>query len=137
MADAETASQPGSTVLIANVTVHLASGESFELLPFADEQDVKSKVTDLLDDWAKSGYLMRGGRIYPWHQVKLIEAEVNELSKQASEQQILEWKAADLVKLQQDFWKTKQPRAKKGKDQDKKAEGGKQEDQENGAPHGS
>jgi len=108
MADKKETERPESgTVLVAYVTVHLTSGDSFELLPFQDDVDVKSKVTDLLDDWAKSGYLVRGGHIHPWHRVKLVEATVTELSRRDSEQQLIEWQTSDLTHLQQAFWKTK------------------------------
>jgi hypothetical protein len=112
MADKKEIERPErETVLLAHVTVHLTSGDSFELLPFRDDADVKSRVTDLLDDWAKSGYLVRGGNIYPWHQVKLVEAtSVTELSRRDSEQPLVEWQTSDLSHLQQAFWKTKHPR---------------------------
>jgi hypothetical protein len=116
--------QQSETVFIAYTVVHLASGESFELLPFWDSLDVKSKVTDLLDDWAKSGYLVRGNRIYPWHQVRLIEAtSVTELSRHQAEQQIIEWQAKDLAHMQPSFWKVKQARRKK-EDEQQKDQGG-------------
>jgi hypothetical protein len=106
--------QINETVLIAHVTVHLKSGDSFELLPFEDTSDVKSRVSDLMGDWFKSGFLIRGARIYPWHQVKLVEAtEVAELSKRESEQRFEQWEALDPAHLQQSFWKTKQMREKK------------------------
>jgi hypothetical protein len=106
--------QQDETVLVAYVTVHLESGESFELLPFEDTQDVKSKVGDLLQDWAKSGFLTRGSQIVPWHQVRLIEAtKVEELSSGAAQQQMEEWKAREVGDLRQSFWKTKKAREKK------------------------
>lgn len=112
--------QQSETVFIAYTVVHLASGESFELLPFWDSLDVKSRVTDLLDDWAKSGYLVRGNRIYPWHQVRLVEAtSITELSRHQAEQQIIEWEAKDLAHMQPSFWKVKRPHRKKEDDQRK------------------
>jgi hypothetical protein len=125
MADKKETERPeDETVLAAYVTVHLTSGDSFELLPFRDDADVKSKVTDLLDDWAKSGYLVRGGHIYPWHQVKLVEAtSVTELSRRDSEQQLVEWQTSDLTHLQQAFWKTKHPRKSKQDGEQEKKQG--------------
>ena len=106
--------QANETILLARVSVHLKSGESFELLPFEDTNDVKSKVNDLIGDWSKSGFLIYGSFIYPWHQVKLVEAtEVVELSKSESRQRLEEWNAPALAHLQQCFWKTKQEREKK------------------------
>jgi hypothetical protein len=125
MADKKETERPeGETVLVANVTVHLTSGTSFELLPFQDDVDVKSKVTDLLDDWAKSGYLVRGGHIHPWHQVKLVEAtSVTELARRDSEQQLIVWQTSDLTHLQQAFWKTKRPRKSKQEGEQEKKQG--------------
>jgi hypothetical protein len=123
MAEKQEIERPvGETVLVAYVTVHLTSGDSFQLLPFQDDADVKSRVTDLLDDWVKSGYLVRGGHIHPWHQVKLVEAtSVTELSRRDSEQDLTEWQISDLTHLQQAFWKTKHPRkSKKDGEQEKK-----------------
>jgi hypothetical protein len=110
MADTNEKSQQGNeTVLVAYVTVHLESGESFELLPFEDAQDVKSKVSDLMGDWAKSGFLIRGSHIYPWHRVQRIEAtKVEEMSESDSRRRLDEWQAKDMARLQQGFWKTKQ-----------------------------
>ena len=100
--------------LLARVRVNLISGESFGLLPFEDTNDVKSKVSDLIGDWSRSGFLIYGGLIYPWHQVKLIEAiEVIELSQSALKQRLEEWNAPALAHVQQSFWKTKQTREKK------------------------
>ena len=124
MADTKETERPQSdTVLVANVTVHLISGDSFPLLPFIDDVDVKSKVTALLDDWAKSGYLVRGSHIYPWHQVRLVEASsVTELSRSESDAQIIEWQTLDLAHLRQAFWKTKQPREKEQGDAQKQGD---------------
>ena len=104
----------GDTVLVAFVTAHLQSGESFELLPFEDPEDVKSKVSDLLADWAKSGFLIQGSQIHPWHQVLRVEAtEVVELSRADSLLRRQEWQSRDLYRLQQSFWRTKKERGKK------------------------
>jgi hypothetical protein len=111
------------TVLLARIKVHLKSGESFVLLPFEDTNDVKNKVSELTGDWSKSGFLIYGGLIYPWHEVKLIEAiEVVELSKSDLKPRLEEWNAPVLARVQQSFWKTKQSREKKG-DGDVKEEG--------------
>jgi hypothetical protein len=107
--------QSAETVLVARVRVHLKSGESFGLLPFEDANDVKSKVADLVHDWSESGFLIYGGLIYPWHEVKLIEGiEVVEILKSALKQRLEERNASALADSQQHFWKTKQAREKKG-----------------------
>jgi hypothetical protein len=104
----ERAERSNGTVLIAYVTVHLESGESFELLPFEDAEDVKTKVCELMKAWAKSGFLIRGSHIYPWHRVRRIEAtKVEELSLSDSRLRMEEWKARDTAQMQNSFWKTK------------------------------
>jgi hypothetical protein len=117
----ENMQQADETILIAHVTVHLHSGESFGLLPFEDANDVKSPVRDLIADWAKSGFLIYGSRIYPWHQVRLVEAtQVEELPRRESEQRLEERQAFDLACLRQSVWKTKKACEKKedGKSED-------------------
>jgi hypothetical protein len=103
------------TMLIAFLTAHLESGESFELLPVADAQDVKGKVKELLEDWAKSGFLVEGDQFYPWHRVKRVVAtKVDELSPADWQQQ----KRAidDTSRQRTSFWKTKKAREKKKDD---------------------
>lgn len=113
MADAER-DGVNETMLVANVRVKLVSGEWFELLPFEDENDVKAKVSDLLTDWAKSGFLIRGAEIVPWHQVQRVEAtQVEELSQGDAALRLKEWEAKDSVRLQQSFWRTRKAREKK------------------------
>jgi hypothetical protein len=115
MADANgKAGKDDGTVLVAWVTVHLESGDSFELLPFEDAHDVKSKVSELMKDWAGSGFLIRGSEIYPWHRVqRIVATKIEELSRTDSKKRLEEWQAKDTARLQQSFWKTKQPPEKK------------------------
>lgn len=125
MADTNKTTQDDRTVLVAYVTVHLESGEAFELLPFEDAQDVKSKVKALIGDWAKSGFLIRGSQIVPWHRVQKVEAtKVEEISRDDARRRLDEWQAKDTARLQQSFWKTKQAREEKGEGDEGKAEGG-------------
>lgn len=127
MADENGKARENETVLVAYVTVHLESGASFELLPFEDAEDVKSKVGDLIGDWAKTGYLIRGGDIIPWHRVQRIEAtKVEELSRREWELRRGQWEAADTARMQQNFWRTKKAREKKEKG-DKNGEKGGEE----------
>ena len=116
------------TVLVAHVTVHLESGESFELLPFEDTDDVKSKVCELMKAWAQSGFLIRGSEIYPWHRVRRIEAtRVEEMSPYDSKLQREEWQARETARLQNSFWKTK--RARRAKEEEESGgESGEQKD---------
>jgi hypothetical protein len=131
MADAnEKAGPANDAVLVAYVTVHLESGESFELLPFEDTGDVKSKVCELMKAWAGSGFLIRGSEIYPWHRVLRIEAtRVEEMSPYDSELRRKEWQARETARLQSSFWKTKRARKEKG-------EGGEESGPENSQDSG-
>lgn len=116
MADNEN-EQAVETVLVAFATVYLDTGESFELLPFEDADDVKRSVTDLLEEWARSGFLARGNEFYPWHRVRRIEAtRVLEMTR--SEADLLQAKdgTAKAARMQQSFWKTKHPRERKKED---------------------
>jgi hypothetical protein len=116
--------KPSETVLIAHATVHLVNDESFDLLPFKSDEDVKSKVADLMENWSKSGFLLRGRYIYPWHQVAHVEVTlVEEMSPIESEQQLIDWEINDQYRLQQGFWKTKKPREKKDESKQESAEG--------------
>ena len=64
------------TLLIAHVTAHLIDGTSFELYPFVDPQDVKSKVSELVEGWANSGFFcaapvsFRGTRSSSWRRLR-------------------------------------------------------------------
>ncbi len=101
-------SQP-ETILIAHVSAHLLDGSSFELYPFVDDKDVKAKVSELVGGWANSGFLLRGSRMIPWHQVKLLEAiSVEEISRQEAQQRLMSWQAEDQKRAVQGFWKTKE-----------------------------
>ncbi len=109
------------TLLIAHITVHLLTGESFELYPFVDPDDVKAKVSELVEGWANSGFLLRGARLYPWHQVRLLEATtVEEITRQQAQQRLLAWQAEDQIRAVQSFWKTKQDKSR----QEDKPQGG-------------
>ncbi len=113
------AHQGPQTILIAHVTVHLVTGESFELYPFVDEEDVKAKVSDLVEGWASSGFLLRGPRLYPWHQVRLLETTgVEEITHEEARRRLLSWEAADQARMQQSFWKTKQEKQAEKKEEE-------------------
>ena len=111
MAENERSSQPDlhrDTLLIAHVTAHLVDGSSFELYPFIDAEDVKAKVSELTEGWANSGFLLRGGRLIPWHQVRMLEAtSVEEITRQEAQQRLMNWQAEDQRQAVQNLWKTK------------------------------
>ncbi len=97
------------TLLIAHVTAHLLDGSSFELYPFVDSKDVKAKVSELVEGWASSGFLLRGSMLTPWHQVKVLDTtSVEEITRQEADQRLLRWKAENQVKAVQGFWKSKE-----------------------------
>ncbi|MGI8772393.1 MAG: hypothetical protein ACR2JE_13265 [Acidobacteriaceae bacterium] len=115
------------TLLIAHVRAHLVSGEAFDLLPIKHEQDVKTEVSALIESWSKSGFLLRGRFVYPWHQVKQIEiTSIEELPLRLAEQRFDDLYAAERARTQEDFWRTKQ-KSSDSKDggKDDKKEGGK------------
>ena len=125
--DTEARHDPNTdTILIAHVTAQLTDGSSFELYPFLDPKDVKTKVTELVEGWASSGFLLRGSHLVPWTQVKLLEAtSVEEVTRQEAQQRLLTWQAEDQRRAVQNFWKTKQE-AKGGDNNGEGAEDDKQ-----------
>ena len=126
----ETPEKKPDTLLIAHVTAQLLDGTSFELYPFVDAEDVKSKVTELVEGWAKSGFLLRGAHMVPWGQVKLLEAtSVEEITRQEAQQRLMSWQAEDQRRAVLNFWKTKKEKKKEEKGEDEEggnAEGDKQ-----------
>ncbi len=112
---------PPQVVLIAHLEAHLVSGESIDLLPIRHENDVKSDVTKLLEDWSSSGFLMRGNIAYPWHQVKqVVVTRIEELAPHEVHQRLLELEGANRAQLANGFWKTREPA--ESKDDKKDAE---------------
>jgi hypothetical protein len=115
------------TLLIAHVTAHLLDGTAFELYPFVDENDVKAKVSELVEGWASSGFLLRGSHLIPWHQVKQLEATlVEEITYQEAQQRLMSWQAEDQLRAVKNFWKTKKEKEeeKGGKDDKGEEKGG-------------
>lgn len=122
MAEAYDGPHRNNTVLIAYATVHLESGESFELLPFEDPNDVKSRVCDLIEDWARSGYLVRGNLYYPWHRVRRVEVtKVLELTREEAERELRNDGIQETARMQRSFWRTKHPRERRHRDEHEKA----------------
>ena len=116
-------------ILIAHLHALLVSGEKLELLPIRHENDVKSDVTKLLEDWASSGFLLRGNVAYPWHQVRHIEVtQVEELAPHVVHQRMLELEGASRAQMQQGFWKTREPADGEKKDGDDKKDADKKDD---------
>lgn len=122
MAEAYDGPHTRDTVLIAWATVHLESGESFELLPFEDPNDVKSRVCDLIEDWARSGYLVHGNLYYPWHRVRRVEVtKVEEMTRAEAEHLRHTNGIEETARMQRSFWRTKHPRERKHREEHEKA----------------
>lgn len=92
-------------MLIAYPKAHLVTGETVELLPVRHETDVKKELSELLEGWASSGFLIREKFVYPWHQVRAIEVSVESLSSEQAAQRMLNLQGADRARLQEEFWK--------------------------------
>ena len=116
-------------VLIAHLQAQLLSGEVLKLLPIRHENDVKSDVTRLLEEWAKTGFLLRGNVAYPWHQVRSVEVtEVEELAPHEVHQRMLLLEGSERAQMQKGFWKTRASAAEKdskGEDGEVKKDEGK------------
>jgi hypothetical protein len=119
--DKEKEKQP-PVILIAHLEAHLVSGETIQLLPIRHENDVKSDVSKLLEEWAESGFLLRGNIAYPWHQVKqVIVTKIDEMSPQEAHQRMLELEGASRAQMAKGFWKTRETaEGKDDKDKDDK-----------------
>ena len=91
-------------MLIAHVKAHLVTGEIVDLLPVRHETDVKKEVTELLEGWASSGFLIWEKCVYPWHQVRTIEVAVESLSSSDAAQRLLDLHGADRARLHEEFW---------------------------------
>ncbi len=119
-------------ILIAYLKAHLVDGGSIDLLPIRHENDVKSDVNKLLEDWASSGFLLRGNIAYPWHQVKQVEVtRVEELAPHEVHQRMMELEGASRAQMQNGFWKTRETDDSKesGKGEKKEKDGDAKQDQ--------
>jgi hypothetical protein len=94
-------------MLIARLKAHLVTGETIELLPVRHESDVKKEVTELLNGWASSGFLIWEKFVYPWHQVKTVEVAVENLSSGEVAERMLDLHGSDRARLHDDFWQGK------------------------------
>jgi hypothetical protein len=101
-------------LLIAHLRAHLASGESFDLLPIKHEQDVKGEIESLVQSWSESGFLLHGRFLYPWHQVKHLEVtQVEEMPMAVAHQRYSEFYGVERARAQGDFWRTRRKSEKK------------------------
>ncbi len=110
------AEQKRDVLLIAEVKAYLLDGETVELLPFKHEKDVRAEVNTFIEDWSKTGFLMKDGTCYPWHRVKSVEiTSVNAMTHAEAAPYLQAWRQD--TERQKRFWKTVEPQAKEEKDE--------------------
>jgi len=103
-------------LLIAEVKAYFLNGESVDLLPFKHETDVRAEVNTFIEDWVKTGFLLKENFLYPWHQVKAVEVvSVQALSHAEAAPYLEVWRRD--TEAQKVFWKTRKPAG--GKDEKK------------------
>jgi hypothetical protein len=106
-------------ILIAEVRAHLVSGDTVDLLPFRHEEDVRAEVNKFIEEWSRTGFLLKENFLYPWHQVKQVEVvSVQAITHAQAKPYLDDWEQDS--RAQKAFWKT---RRVKGKEEGKK-EGG-------------
>jgi hypothetical protein len=99
-------------ILIAEVRAHLHDGETIDLLPSTHEEDVRTEVNQFIDDWSKTGFLLKENFLYPWHRVKVVEVmSVQAMTHAQAAPYIDQWNQD--TEAQKAFWKTRKPQAKK------------------------
>ena len=98
-------------VLIAEVRAHLLNGDTVDLLPFRHEEDVRAEVNSFIEDWVRTGFLLKENLMYPWHQVKQVEVvSVRTMSHAEARPYVDDWRQD--TEAQKTFWKTRKPREK-------------------------
>ncbi len=120
MAEGNKSNEPKEDViLIAEVRAHFLDGEIVDLLPFKHEEDVRAEVNKFIEDWSKTGFLLKENFMYPWHQVELVEViSVQAMTHAQAAPYFEQWR--EDTAAQKGFWKTRKPQAKK----EEKAESG-------------
>jgi hypothetical protein len=104
-------------ILIAEVRAHFVDGETVDLLPFKHEEDVRAEINKFIEDWSKTGFLLKENFIYPWHRVKGIEVvSVQAMTHAQAAPYIDQWNQDS--ESQKAFWKTRKSRAKKEENSD-------------------
>src|SRR5580704_6272424 len=111
--DKESKNEPKEDViLIAEVRAHFLDGEAVDLLPFKNKEDVRAEVNKFIEDWSKTGFLLKQNVMYPWHQVKMVEViSVQAMTHAQAAPYIDQWNQDS--EAQKSFWKTRKPQAKK------------------------
>jgi len=99
-------------ILIAEVRAHFLHGEAVDLLPFKHEEDVRAEVNKFIEEWSKTGFLLKQNFMYPWHQVKTVEVvSVQAMTHAQAAPYFEQWRQD--TEAQKTFWKTSKPQAKK------------------------
>lgn len=99
-------------ILIAEVRAHFYDGETVDLLPFKHEEDVRAEVNKFIEDWSKTGFLLKQNFMYPWTRVQAIEVvSVHAMTHAQAAPYVEQWKQD--TEAQKAFWKTRKPQAKK------------------------
>jgi hypothetical protein len=99
-------------ILVAEVRAHLLDSGTVDLLPFKHEEDVRAEINKFIEDWSKTGFLLKENLIYPWHQVKLVEVvSVQAMTHAQASPYFEQWRQD--TEAQKVFWKTRKPQGKK------------------------
>jgi hypothetical protein len=99
-------------ILIAEVRAYFLNGETVDLLPFKHEEDVRAEVNKFIEDWSKTGFLLKENFMHPWHQVKMVEVTSVQAMTHAQAAPYFEQWNRD-TEAQKTFWKTRKPQVKK------------------------
>jgi hypothetical protein len=99
-------------ILIAEVRAHFLDGDAVDLLPFKHEEDVRAEVNKFIEDWSKTGFLLKENFMYPWQRVKEVEVvSVQAMTHAQAAPYIEQWRHD--TEAQRVFWKTRKPQANK------------------------
>jgi hypothetical protein len=109
----ESSNEPKEDVILtAEVRAHFLDGETVDLLPFKHEEDVRAEINKFIEDWSKTGFLLKERFMYPWHQVKQVEVvSVQAMTHAQATPYFDQWRQD--TEAQKTFWKTRKPQAKK------------------------
>jgi len=118
----EDGEQRKDVILIAEVRAYLLGGETVDLLPFKHEEDVRTEVNKFVEDWSKTGFLLKENFLYPWHQVQMVEVtSVRTMTHAQAAPYIEQWNQDTAA--QKAFWKTRKPQDSKDKKEEKQESG--------------
>jgi hypothetical protein len=99
-------------LLVAHVRALFLNGDAIDLLPFKHEEDVRAEINKFIEDWVRTGFLLKDNHLYPWHLVKSVEVVSVKALPRAEAQPYLEIWRLD-TEAQKQFWKTRKPKNSK------------------------